>query len=114
MIVRPQGSAPRDVSAPRSPQSEAYRLCQPMHVLSFAEGRSVFVCMCDNRVRLAPGERGLASAAFGRPFHALSAPGGAERGPVLCCKNTGLFVRNINSCEHMFYFAPSRVERPIA
>jgi hypothetical protein len=45
MIVRPQGSAPRDVSAPRSPQSEAYRLCQPMHVLSFAEGRSVF-CLC--------------------------------------------------------------------
>ena len=38
---RPQGSAPRDVNAPRAPQSEAYRSCQPMHVLSFGEGRSV-------------------------------------------------------------------------
>ncbi len=40
MKFRPLGSAPRDVNAPRATtEVMAYRLCQPMHVLSFGEGR---------------------------------------------------------------------------
>ena len=43
MKIRPQGLAPRDVKVPWAPASaEAYRLCQPMHVLSFGEGRKRF------------------------------------------------------------------------
>jgi hypothetical protein len=39
MKFRPIGSAPRDVNAPRAAaKATAYRLCQPMHVLSFGEG----------------------------------------------------------------------------
>ncbi len=49
MFFRPLGLAPRDVKCPSSPglTTKAYRSCQPMHVLSFGEGRIVVVDFFD-------------------------------------------------------------------
>jgi hypothetical protein len=46
MKSRPQGSTARDVKCPSSPgKAKACRLCQPMRVLSFGEGRILGVLL---------------------------------------------------------------------
>ena len=62
-------------------RSEACRSCQPMHVLSFGEGRS-FVFWVPVRVR---------QPAFGK-----------------CEQASWWSLDKHKSCDHMFYFAPSR------
>lgn len=66
---------------------EAYRLCQPMHVLSFVEGRNGVFFVC-------------AGEPAGHRNGAGLSPGGIQADVVA--------VTNIKSCDHMFYLAPSR------
>ena len=80
-----------------------------------------FVCVCMFAVRTPSGEEspthpGCAAGvlAFVAPFHAFPLFYGGAQKYFAAEKHGVVFVRNINSCEHMFYFAPSRVERPIA